>query len=48
MFNGLDWHPTGMTDLDALETWLARQRAPVHADSTTRIIRVPRPESRAH
>lgn len=37
MLNGLDWRATGMSDLDALVSWLARRRGPVRADTTVRL-----------
>ena len=37
MLNGARWQSTGMTDLEALITWLGRQRGPVRADAALRI-----------
>jgi len=37
MFNGYTWQPVGMSDLDALTTWLGRQPSPVRADPGARL-----------
>jgi 2',3'-cyclic-nucleotide 2'-phosphodiesterase (5'-nucleotidase family) len=43
MFNDLTWRTSGMSCLDALVTWLQRQKSPVRADETVRIVASRRP-----